>query len=227
VTRRSALVTGGTKGLGRRTALRLVQLGYDVILTGRSTDEAAGAADDVGASYRGLDVCDPADIERTVRALEAEGVGLDVLVNNAAVMVEDPPLEIDELAFGTQMATNVYGPWLLMRAFVPWMIDRGYGRVVNVSSECGSFGSGGPTEGSYGVSKAALNALTVTVAAQIPADVDVLINSVDPGWARTDMGGPEAPRSIEDGAEGIVWAATLPPGGPRGGFFRDGKPFPW
>lgn len=227
MTRRSALVTGGTRGLGRRTALRLVQLGYDVILTGRSADEAETAAEGVGASYRRLDVADPADIERTVHALEAEGLGLDVLVNNAAVMAEDPPLEIDEVAFGTQMATNVYGPWLLMRAFVPWMIDRGYGRVVNVSSECGSFGSGGPSEGSYGVSKAALNALTVTVAAQIPDDVDVLVNAVDPGWARTDMGGSQAPRSIENGAEGIVWAATLPTGGPRGGFFRDGEPFPW
>lgn len=227
MTRRSALVTGGTRGLGRRTALRLVQLGYDVILTGRSADEAEAAAEGVGASSRRLDVADPADIERTVHALEAEGLGLDVLVNNAAVMAEDPPLEIDEVAFGTQMATNVYGPWLLMRAFVPWMIDRGYGRVVNVSSECGSFGSGGPSEGSYGVSKAALNALTVTVAAQIPDDVDVLVNAVDPGWARTDMGGSQAPRSIENGAEGIVWAATLPTGGPRGGFFRDGEPFPW
>lgn len=227
MTRRTALVTGGTRGLGRRTALRLVGLGYDVILTGRSTEAAAEAASDVGASYRVLDVSDPADVERTVDALEAEGLALDVLVNNAGMEVDESPLSVDEALFGTQMATNVYGPWLLMRAFVPWMVERGYGRVVNVSSECGSFGSGGPTEGSYGVSKVALNALTVAIAADIPDDVDVLVNSVDPGWTRTDMGGPQAPRSIEEGAEGIVWAATLPTGGPRGGFFRDGEPFPW
>jgi NAD(P)-dependent dehydrogenase (short-subunit alcohol dehydrogenase family) len=227
MTRRSALVTGGTRGLGYQTAVRLVQLGYDVILTGRTREAAATAARTVGASYRRLDVSDPADVERTVHALEAEGIGLDVLVNNAGMMLEASPLEIREMDFGAQMATNVYGPWLLMRAFVPWMIDRGHGRVVNVSSECGSFGAGGPTDGSYGLSKATLNALTVTVAAEIPADVDVLVNAVDPGWCRTDMGGPQAPRSIEQGAEGIVWAATLPAGGPRGGFFRDGKPFPW
>jgi NAD(P)-dependent dehydrogenase (short-subunit alcohol dehydrogenase family) len=173
------------------------------------------------------DVSDPADVSRLLRSLHNAGVVPDVLVNNAGVDIEQSPLDIAEELLGTQMATNLYGPWLLMRGLVPRMVERGSGRVVNVSSECGSFGLGGPSGGAYGISKAALNALTVTVAAEIATGVDVLVNAVDPGWVRTDMGGPDAPRSIEQGVASIVWAATLPRGGPQGGFFRDGSPLPW
>jgi NAD(P)-dependent dehydrogenase (short-subunit alcohol dehydrogenase family) len=173
-----------------------------------------------------LDVADPASVARLVDNLEAEGVELDVLVNNAAIYVTDGPLRIDETDLADEMATNLYGPWLLMRAFVPWMVDRGYGRVVNVSSESGSFADG-PSLGTYGVSKAALNALTVSVAAEIPSGVDVLVNAVCPGWVATDMGGPSAPRTIEEGVAGIITAATLPEGGPHGQFLKDGASIPW
>lgn len=223
---RTALVTGATRGLGRATAARLVELGYEVLVAGRDPDELVTTAAELGCGGVDLDVADPSSIARLVEHLEAEGVELDVLVNNAGVSLIEGPLRIDDADLAVEMATNLYGPWLLMRAFVPWMVDRGYGRVVNVSSEAGAF-SDGPSLGTYGVSKAALNALTVTVAAEVPSGVDVLINAVCPGWVATDMGGPSAPRTIDEGAEGIITAATLPAGGPHGQFLKDGTPIPW
>ena len=109
------------------------------------------------------------------------------------------------------------------------MLARGYGRVVNVSSEAGSFASGSIASygRSYGVSKAALNALTVSMAAEVAHVSDVKVNAVCPGWVRSDMGGPDASRSLAEGADGIVWAATLPADGPSGGFFRDGRRLAW
>lgn len=223
----TVLITGGNRGLGRHVGARLAGLGHRVLLTGRDLDATRAAAEAIGAAAMPCDVADPADIGRLLRSLRKAGVVPDVLVNNAGLDLEQSPLEIPEESLGALMATNLYGPWLLLRGLVPAMVARGSGRVVNVSSECGSFGLAGPTGGAYGISKAALNALTVTTAAEIPPGVDVLVNSVDPGWVRTDMGGPDAPRSIEQGVASIVWAATLPPGGPTGGFFRDGKPLPW
>ena len=223
---RTALVTGATRGLGRATAARLVAMGYDVLISGREPDAILETAKELGCGGVELDVADPASVARLVDNLEAEGVELDVLVNNAGIYMTDGPLRIDDADLADEMATNLYGPWLLMRAFVPWMVDRGFGRVVNVSSESGSFADG-PSLGTYGVSKAALNALTVSVAAEIPSGVDVLINAVCPGWVATEMGGPSAPRTIEEGTEGIITAATLPTGGPHGQFLKDGAPIPW
>lgn len=224
---RTAVVTGGNRGLGREVGARLAELGYRVLLTGRDREATEAAADAIGGAAMPLDVADPAEVERFVRSLRKAGVVPDVLVNNAGVCPEEGPLDIAEEQLGLMMATNLYGPWLLMRGLVPAMVRKGHGRVVNVSSESGSFGAGGPADGAYGVSKAALNALTVTVAAQVPHDVDVLVNAVDPGWCRTEMGGSSAPRSVEQGVESIVAAVTLPADGPRGAFLRDGAPFPW
>lgn len=223
----TAVVTGGNRGLGLEVGARLAELGYRVLLTGRDLGATEAAADAIGGAAMPLDVADPAEIDRFLRSLRKAGVVPEVLVNNAGVNPPDGPLDVTDERLGLLMATNLYGPWLLMRALVPAMVREGYGRVVNVSSESGSFGLGGPSDGAYGVSKAALNALTVTVAAQVPPDVDVLVNAVDPGWVRTEMGGPEAPRTVEQGVASILWAATLPADGPRGGFFRDGRPLPW
>lgn len=224
---RTAVVTGGNRGLGLEVGAQLAELGYRVLLTGRNLEATEAAAAAIGGAAMPLDVADPAEVDRFVRSLRKAGVVPDVLVNNAGVCPDEGPLDIPEERLGELMATNLYGPWLLMRGFVPGMVGKGHGRVVNVSSENGSFGAGGPSGGAYGLSKAALNALTVTVAAQVPHGVDVLVNAVDPGWCRTDMGGPQAPRSVVEGVASIVAAATLPEGGPHGAFLRDGAPFPW
>jgi NAD(P)-dependent dehydrogenase (short-subunit alcohol dehydrogenase family) len=112
------------------------------------------------------------------------------------------------------------------QAFVPGMIERRYGRVVNVSSGAGQLSTMGTYAPAYSTSKTAVNAFTRQLAAAARG-TGVLVNSVDPGWVRSDMGGPSAPRSIEQGADTIVWAATLPDNGPTGGFFADRRHRDW
>ena len=124
------------------------------------------------------------------------------------------------------LTTNVFGPLMLIQALAPLMKKNGYGRIVNVSSGQGQLSDMGAGTPAYRVSKTALNALTRTVAAELTGS-GVLVNSMCPGWVRTDMGGAGAPRSVEQGADTAVWLATLPGGGPTGGFFRDRKPIPW
>ena len=124
------------------------------------------------------------------------------------------------------IATNLLGPWRLCQAFLPLLRKSQAGRIVNVSSESGSLAEMGAGPPAYQVTKAALNALTRTLAGELRGE-HILVNAVCPGWVATDMGGSGAPRSVSEGAAGIVWAATLPDDGPTGGFFRDGKPLPW
>ena len=135
-------------------------------------------------------------------------------------------LEVELETFRATMETNCYGPLLLCQAWVPGMIRRGYGRVVNVSSGAGQLSTMGDYAPAYSASKAALNALTRMVS-DAARGANVLVNAVDPGWVRTRMGGRAASRSVEQGIDTIVWLATLPDGGPTGGFFYDRQPIPW
>ena len=134
-------------------------------------------------------------------------------------------LDIEDETIEVALRTNLAGPFWLARAFVPAMVRAGYGRVVNVSSGWGSFAGqlGGPV--GYSVTKAALNALTVKLAQEVSGDLKV--NAVCPGWVRTRMGGAGATRTVEKGAETIVWLATLKADGPNGGFFRDKQSISW
>jgi NAD(P)-dependent dehydrogenase (short-subunit alcohol dehydrogenase family) len=154
-----------------------------------------------------------------------------VLVNNAGVLLDmeaagdslfDARLETFEQTF----ETNVWGPLLLSQTLIPAMKERGYGRVVNVSSGMGQLSDMGSGSPAYRLSKTALNALTRILAHELRS-TNVLVNAVCPGWVRTDMGGPAAPRTPQQGADTITWLATLPDDGPSGGFFRDRKPIPW
>jgi NAD(P)-dependent dehydrogenase (short-subunit alcohol dehydrogenase family) len=230
---RIALVTGANRGIGLEVCRQLGKQGLRVILTARSRNKAESAV----ASLRqdGLDIVsalmDAADAE-SVRACSrdvASRIGdVDVLVNNAAVLLAenadllDTPIGV----FRDTFETNVWGPLMVCQEFVPSMIKRGYGRVVNVSSGAGQLSSMGTYAPAYSISKAALNALTIQLAAATNG-TGVLVNCVDPGWVRTRMGGSSAPRSVEKGAETIAWAATFGANGPTGRFFSDKRPLDW
>jgi NAD(P)-dependent dehydrogenase (short-subunit alcohol dehydrogenase family) len=228
-----ALVTGANRGIGFEVARRLARLGFDVILGARDALKGEEAAVELAREglkvYAGrLDVTD----ERSVEALKSWVVerfgGLDVLVNNAAILY-DTWQRAENADFRTvreAFETNTLGAWRVSKAFIPLLRESARGRIVNVSSESGSLASMGGGTPAYSVSKAALNALTRMLADELRRD-GILVNSVCPGWVATEMGGPNAPRTPEEGAAGVVWAATLPDGGPTGGFFRDGESLPW
>jgi NAD(P)-dependent dehydrogenase (short-subunit alcohol dehydrogenase family) len=230
---RIALVTGANRGIGLEVARQLVYAGLQVILTSREAAAGARAAEALRAAGRDivtavLDVTDPAQVE-AVRAMVEQRFGrLDVLVNNAAVYL-DEGVSVFDVALETVRRTlevNFFGPLLLSRTFAPLMIRNGYGRIVNVSSGAGQLHDMDGGTAGYKVSKAALNALTRILADELSGH-DIKVNSVCPGWVRTRMGGPAAPRGPEQAAAGIVWLALLPADGPSGGFFRDRKPIPW
>ena len=222
-----SLVTGGNRGIGREVCRQLAARGHAVILTASSAEAADEAAQPIGATPLQLDVTDTASVAAAMREVEARYGHLDVLVNNAAISYDTWQRAVTaDLAVVREAAeTNLYGPWLMVHEFLPLLRRSAHPRIVNVSSEAGSLaGMGGGTP-AYTASKAALNALTRMLAAELRGD-GILVNAVCPGWVATDMGGPGG-RPVADGAASVVWATVLPDSGPTGGFFRDGKPLPW
>jgi len=228
--KRTALVTGGNRGIGLAIARKLAELGNSVLIGSRGfkAGESAVASlrrTGLDVSPIHLDLTAAASIGAAVNDIEKSERSVDVLVNNAGVLHERPLLELTDAEIAESIAVHLTGPIRLIRSLAPKMVARGYGRIVNVSSGWGSFaeGLGGP--GDYGVTKAALNALTVRLAKELPPAVKV--NAMCPGWVRTRMGGGSATRSPDEGADTAVWLATLPDDGPTGGFFRDRRPIEW
>jgi NAD(P)-dependent dehydrogenase (short-subunit alcohol dehydrogenase family) len=155
---------------------------------------------------------------------------LDILVNNAGVLLDGTslPSKTDLQIVRATLETNLIGVWRLCQSFVPMMKKNKYGRIVNVSSGAGALDTIQQSlyAPAYSLSKSSLNVLTMIFANEL-RDTNILVNSVDPGWVWTDMGGPNAPRSVEEGADTAVWLATLPDTGPSGGFFFDRKRTEW
>ncbi|WED23432.1 SDR family oxidoreductase [Vibrio sp. JC009] len=225
-----AIVTGANRGLGKEVSRQLAAQDYLVILTSRSLQKAQDTAKELGFENivpAELDVADPSSIERLNERVTAEFGRVDVLVNNAAIHYDtwQKAINADLEVVQEALDTNVYGPWRMVQTFLPLLRNSSHPRIVNVSSGGGALhGMSGGTP-AYSVSKASLNALTLMWADELRGD-HILVNAVCPGWVATDMGGLGG-RPVKDGAEGIVWAATLPDNGPTGGFFRDGKPIEW
>lgn len=229
---RTALVTGANRGIGLETCRALAKQGISVVLTARDRRLGEQAVAELAIEepavvrFELLDVSDEASVLDCAHRLEDAGIEIDVLVNNAGVYPEGKLLEPEgAVAMEDALLANFWGAFRCCQEFVPGMVERGYGRVVNVSSGYGSFGEGLEGPAAYCVSKAALNALTVKLAREVKGDVKV--NSVCPGWVRTRMGGPGADLAPEDAIDTIVWLATLQHDGPNGGFFRDRQPVPW
>jgi NAD(P)-dependent dehydrogenase (short-subunit alcohol dehydrogenase family) len=228
-----ALVTGGNRGIGKEVVRQLADRGFRVILTARDLKEGEAAAAELSAGgaavlARLLDVTDSASLERLTRSVAEEFGRLDVLVNNAGVSLKPDvaALAVDPDTVQATLATNLLGPWRVCQAFAPLLKKSPHGRVVNVSSQLGQLSTMGRGYPAYRVSKAALTALTRILADEL-RDSGVLVNACCPRWVRTDMGGPQAPRPVAEGADTPVWLATLPDGGPTGGFFQDRRPLPW
>jgi NAD(P)-dependent dehydrogenase (short-subunit alcohol dehydrogenase family) len=226
---RVVVITGAARGLGLEVARQLAERGDAVVVTARDLEAAHDAAERLGglAAAAQLDVTDETSVAELGEHLAMTRTHVDVLVNNAAVLYDtfetavDADLELVREAF----ETNVLGAWRVTQALLPLLRGSAHPRVVNVSSESGSLESMGGGTPAYGISKAALNALTRKLADEL-RDEEILVNAVCPGWTATDMGGSGG-RPVADGAMSIIWGADIPDGGPTGGFFRDGERLDW
>jgi NAD(P)-dependent dehydrogenase (short-subunit alcohol dehydrogenase family) len=222
--RRITLVTGGNRGIGLAVCKQLAARGHRVLLGSRDLDKGRAAAKALRGDVTAvaLDVADPRAPARLAAAIGP----VHVLVNNAGIHYDtwQTVLSAEDATVQEAFAVNFFGAWRCAQAFAPAMRDAGWGRIVNVSSEAGALHDMGASTPAYSTSKAAMNALTKILAAEL-AGSGVLVNAVCPGWTATDMGGGGRP--IDEGAAGVVWAAILPNDGPTGGFFRDGRPLAW
>jgi NAD(P)-dependent dehydrogenase (short-subunit alcohol dehydrogenase family) len=221
--RRVALVSGANRGIGAEIIRELADdHGFLVYAGARHPDEVEAA--DVIQPLR-LDVTDQATIDAARDRIQSEAGRLDALVNNAGIY-GDPvgAADYDMERAHEVLEVNTFGPWRLIEAFLPLLRRSDAPRIVNVSSGAGQLSDMSGGRAAYRLSKAALNALTRTLASD---ERWVKVNTMCPGWVRTDMGGSAAPRSVEQGADTAVWLATLPDDGPSGGFFRDRRPIPW
>jgi NAD(P)-dependent dehydrogenase (short-subunit alcohol dehydrogenase family) len=228
-TPRTALVTGGNRGIGLEVCRQLAQRGYKVLLGTRDRAKGESAARTISGDVDVIvvDVAEPEAAQQVAAEIKTRYGRLDGLVNNAGIhydtwqSVETADWKIVREAF----EVNVFGAWRMAQAFVPMMRQARWGRIVNVSSEAGSLASMGAGTPAYSTTKAALNALTRVLAGELRG-TGILVNAVCPGWTATDMGGSGG-RPVAQGAASVLWAVDLADDGPSGGFFRDGKPLPW
>ena len=228
--RRIALVSGGNRGIGLEIVRQLAEKGITAILGSRDEEQGRAAAEGLpdNVIVWQLDVADEKSVDRLATSIEEEFGRLDILVNNAGIANDRGQRGVDADLDRVREAleANLFGAWRLCEALIPLMQRHHYGRIVNISSGMGALNDMGGGSPGYRLSKAGLNVLTRILASELRGS-GILVNSVCPGWVRTDMGGSGATRSVEEGADTPVWAATLPNNGPTGGFFRDRRPISW
>ncbi|RKZ82777.1 MAG: short-chain dehydrogenase [Candidatus Parabeggiatoa sp. nov. 1] len=228
-----SVVTGASQGIGFEICRQLAQKGITVVLTARNLKKGETAVqklqkEGLHVSFYPLDVTKQDDIQSLVTHVKEKFGRVDILVNNAGVHLNptESALTVALDIVKRSMEADVYGHLLLCQKIIPLMRQHHYGRIVNMSSKAGQLATMGAKKLGYKMSKAALNVLTAVLADEVKGN-NILINSMTPGWVRTEMGGSEAPRSIEEGADTAIWLATLPDDGPTGGFFYEHQPIPW
>ena len=225
-----ALVTGANKGIGLEVVRQLSTLGWRVFLTGRSLPSVRKAASSLGPSVIPvpLDITSRISIEAAYSATSQAVTHLDVLINNAGILDHDEGsiFEVRPQRLQRMFETNTIGALLVTQTFLPLLRKSQSARIINVSSGAGQLSEMGTWAPAYSISKTALNGVTSQFAAAL-ASSNIAVNSVCPGWVKTDMGGDEAPRSVEEGADTIVWLATESPQSMTGLFIKDRKPIPW
>lgn len=239
--RRVALVTGANRGIGFEIARQLAGMGLMVIIGARDEQKGVNtqkklAEEGLDVHFTSLDVADATSIMAAVGKIDDSFRRLDVLVNNAGIMIDSETdlLELPMTLLQNTLETNTFGPLLLSQGCVPIMKRHKYGRIVNISSTLGALTDIANPDSHYNelrspayrLSKTLLNGVTALLAKELRAD-NILVNAVCPGWVRTELGGPQAPVSPEQAAETPVWLATLPDEGPTCGFFREQQPIPW
>lgn len=228
-----AVVTGASQGIGLEICRQLAQQDITVILTARNVKKGEMAVQKLQSAgwevyFYPLDVTQLKDIQSLVIDLKDKFGHIDILVNNAGVHLhpKESALTVALDTVKRSMEVDVYGHLLLCQNVIPLMKQHHYGRIVNISSKAGQLATMGANKLGYRMAKTALNVLTVVLAAEVTGN-NILINSMTPGWVRTEMGGTEAPRTVEAGADTAIWLATLPDDGPTGGFFYERQPIPW
>jgi NAD(P)-dependent dehydrogenase (short-subunit alcohol dehydrogenase family) len=225
-----ALVTGGNRGIGYAIAQGLLSKGYQVIITARSLETAKQAAEKLSGNVIPveLDISSDRSIKQAVTTLNQNIERLDVLINNAGIYPDNNVniLSIDRNLLDSAMNTNTFGVIRIVQAFLPLLEKSQDARVINISSGMGSLDGLTTTAPSYCLSKLALNGATIMLAQSLTSK-GIVVNSMCPGWVRTDMGGASAPRSPEQGADTAIWLATEASRSETGKFWRDRKVIPY
>jgi NAD(P)-dependent dehydrogenase (short-subunit alcohol dehydrogenase family) len=230
---RIVLITGANRGIGLEMARQLARRGFHIVVGARDEGSGRRAAEPIGAdggraSFLALDVSSSESIRAAARAFAAVAGHLDVLINNAGIYPDKgfPLLTIPRERMDQTFQTNTFGPLEVTQAFLAYLRKAAAARIINVSSGYGQLEGLSPDQPSYCLSKLALNGLTIMLA-QALTDAHIAVNSVCPGWVRTDMGGPNADRSVEEGADTAVWLADEAPHELTGRFFRDRREISW
>jgi len=228
-----AIVTGASQGIGFEICRQLGHKDITVVLTARNKTKGELAvqrlkSEGIDVSFFPLDVTDYPAIQTLVTDIEKDKGHIDILVNNAGIHLnpDESALDVKIDTIRQSMEVDVYGHVFLCQKVIPLMKKNNYGRIVNMSSIAGQLATMGAKKLGYKMSKASLNVLTAVLADEVK-EHNILINTMTPGWVRTEMGGDQAPRSVEQGADTAIWLATLPDNGPSGGFFFERALIPW
>ncbi len=228
----TVVITGANRGVGFEISKQCGEKGLKVILTARNKERGETAQKILSTLghevyFRHLDVNDENSIQKFIESLESDFGNIDVLINNASIMIDkgNGAMDTDISILKNTMETNVYGAFRLTQAVLPLMRKANKGRIINVSSGMGAINDMGSSYPGYRISKTAMNAMTKIFASEL-VGTGIKVNAMCPGWIKTDMGGPSAPRKVEEGADTAVWLATSK-SIPTGRFFRDRKEIKW